>query len=61
MENKTLDVTTLSIAELKVLAYDQIAAFEGAQANLRIINEEIARRNQPAPKEEAVEEKPKKK
>lgn len=43
MERKISDLT---IVELKSLAYDELARLEAAQANLRILNQEIANRQQ---------------
>lgn len=41
-----LDITKLSVTELKSLAYDEMARLEICQTNLRAINQEIAKRNQ---------------
>lgn len=54
----TTDVTTLSELELYKTWHATVATLEQTQANLRTLNDEIARRYQPVP---AVEEKPKKK
>jgi hypothetical protein len=56
----TLDITKLTDTEVKALAYEQIAAIEQAQNNLRVCNDELNKRLQPK-KEEVTEEKPKKK
>lgn len=45
-----------TIEQLKAFAYDQLVDIERAQANLKIINEELAKRSKPQ-----EEEKPKKK
>lgn len=42
------EVSTLSTVELKSLAYDQMAQIELAQNNLRVINQELGKRLQPA-------------
>jgi hypothetical protein len=39
-----MDVTTMTIEQLKALAYDQIVTRENAERNLQILNNEIARR-----------------
>jgi hypothetical protein len=39
-----MDVTTMTIEQLKALAYDQIVIRENAERNLQILNNEIARR-----------------
>lgn len=44
-----MDITTLSITELKALAYDQFVLIEQTQKNIAAINAEIAKRNTPAP------------
>lgn len=43
MEKKLSDLT---VVELKSLAYDELAKLETAQQNLRILNQEIAKRAQ---------------
>ncbi len=40
-----MDITKLNLNELKVLAYDEMVKFEQSQNNLKIINEEIIKRN----------------
>jgi hypothetical protein len=43
-----MDITKASEVELKALAYDEVVKLEQSQTNLRIINQELAkRRNQP--------------
>lgn len=54
MKNRQL--SELTLIELKALAYDQIQNIEIAQNNLRFINQEIEKRNQP---QEEVEPEPK--
>ena len=39
-----MDLTTLSLDKLKIMAYDLLATLEGAQNNLRVINAEIQKR-----------------
>jgi len=48
----TLDITALTDSEVKALAYDQIAAYEQAQNNLRVCNDELARRKQEVKEEQ---------
>ncbi len=43
-----MDLTKMSLTELKSLAYDQLVQIEQNQNNLRLINTEISKR----PKEE---------
>ena len=43
MEKKLSDLT---VVELKSLAYDELAKLENAQQNLRVLNQEIAKRVQ---------------
>ena len=43
MEKKLSDLT---VVELKSLAYDELAKLETAQQNLRVLNQEIAKRVQ---------------
>ena len=43
-----MDVTTLTVEQLKSMAYDQYAILEHAQNNLRILNGEIIKRATPA-------------
>ena len=42
-----MDIKTLTIEQLKALAYDCLASIELTQKNLQIINQEIVLRNQP--------------
>ena len=51
-----MDLTKLTIEQLKALAYDNIVEFEMRQNNLKVINEELARR-----RTEPVKTEPKKK
>ncbi len=39
-----MDVKTLTVEQLKALAYDQIFVRENADRNLRILNDEIVKR-----------------
>jgi len=39
-----VDITKVSLSDLKVMAYDQMAAREAADRNLNVINGEIAKR-----------------
>jgi hypothetical protein len=43
-----MDITTLTMEQLKALAYDQIVILNQAQANLNTIQAEIAKREQAA-------------
>jgi len=43
MEKKLSDFT---VTELKSIAYDQLSVIDSAQANLRVLNQEIANRIQ---------------
>ena len=43
MEEKK-DITTLTVEELKALAYDQILLLNQAQQNIQIIEAELAKR-----------------
>jgi hypothetical protein len=42
-----LDITKLSIQELKSLAYDEILKFEIAQRNIKTLQAEIAKKSEP--------------
>lgn len=48
-----MDITTKTLEELKVMAYDQLVVLEQTQNNLKVINQEIAKRQV---KEEVKEE-----
>lgn len=50
-----MDISKLSVTDLKALAYDRLATIERAQADLNIINQEIAK------KQSEVEQTPKSK
>ena len=39
-----VDLTKMSLTELKALAWDQLALVEQHQANVRMINQEIGKR-----------------
>lgn len=43
-----MDITIATETELKAAAYDQIALMEHAQQNIKLINEELAKRKQQA-------------
>jgi hypothetical protein len=45
MENQ---LSRFSVTELKALVYDELAKSEQAQANIRILNQELRNRLQPA-------------
>jgi len=40
-----VDITKSSVMELKALVYDELARVEMAQANMKTLNQEIARRS----------------
>lgn len=42
-----MDITTLTETELKALAYEQVKLLNQAQHNLQMIEQELAKRNQP--------------
>jgi hypothetical protein len=45
-----MDITTKTIDELKVIAYDLLVSLEQTQANLKIVNEQIQKKmNEPKP------------
>ena len=39
-----MDLKTMTVEQLKALAYDQIIILEQTQTNIRLINQEIAER-----------------
>jgi len=41
-----MDITKISVAELKALAYDSLVQLDAIQKNLQIINAELAKRNE---------------
>ncbi len=41
-----MDITTLSLTELKALAYDQVLLLNRTQNNLAVIEQEIKKRNE---------------
>jgi len=53
-EAERMDISKMSLNELKVLAYDQISLLEQAQVNLKAINEAIAKKNIAAQTERQV-------
>lgn len=42
----TIDITKLSVTELKALAYDVLSEIEKQQNNLRAVNNELAKRHE---------------
>ena len=50
-----IDLSKLSIQELKAMAYDQLLISETAVNTLKMINQERARQQQPAPVQPKVE------
>jgi hypothetical protein len=50
-----MDITKLSVQELKSLAYDKLALLQQCESDLRAINTEIANRGQATEKEEVKE------
>ena len=50
--NNQINITKLSKTELKALAFDVINQINTFQNNLRVLNEEIAKRQEEVPKEE---------
>lgn len=51
-----INLGQLSDIELKALSYDELAKIEQAQLNIRIIREELIKRQQPVPVPQKVEE-----
>lgn len=43
---ETQDISVMSIAQLKALAFDQIILLEKTKENIRVLQNEIARRGQ---------------
>ncbi len=54
-----MDITKMSLVELKALAYDQLAIIENAQKNIQAINQQMQKLSQIEPKGEIVNEEPK--
>ena len=54
MEQQT-NISQLDITQLKALAYDCLSNIELNQNNLRIINQELARKQQHPPMENQIE------
>lgn len=50
----TIDITALTIEQLKALAYDQLQEMARIQANINLLQAEIARRTAPLPQERAT-------
>ncbi len=48
-----MDVTKLTVEQIKSMAYDQIVLLEQTQRNLQILNAEIAKRNEPKVEQKA--------
>ena len=44
MEEKQVNIATMSVVELKALAYDQVSVVQNAQQSLGVINKELGRR-----------------
>jgi hypothetical protein len=51
-----MDITKLSVVELKALAYDELVKVEQSQKNLVLINQQITKLSQEQPKVEAPKE-----
>ncbi len=51
-----MDITTLNEVELKAMWYDELTKKEQAEANMRVINEEIIKRRKADAQIEIVEE-----
>jgi hypothetical protein len=49
-----MDITKKTDIELKALAFDMLKSLEGLQNNIRIINQELAKREVPKADEPAV-------
>lgn len=47
-----MDLTQLTVEQLKVMAYDELTKLDIAQNNLKVLNQEIAKRMQETPKAE---------
>lgn len=47
-----MDITKLSITELKALGFDMVAELERTQQNLRTVNAELAKRQEVEVKED---------
>lgn len=44
-----MDLSSLSDTELKARCYDELITLNRAQANIRLVEEELAKRSKPAP------------
>ncbi len=51
-----MDITKMTVIELKALVYDFIVNVENAQKNIKAINQEIEKRNQEVKPEEEKKE-----
>ena len=52
-----MDITTKTDVELKALAYDELVKKRLAQANIELVNNELARRNKPQSMKDMIAEK----
>lgn len=52
-----IDITKLTVTELKALAYDALSTIEMQQRNLQAINQEIAKKSQVEKEVKSVEPK----
>lgn len=50
-----MDITTLTLEQLKALAYDQVCLLNQTQANIQAIEQEIAKRQEQPPEDQTVE------
>ena len=55
MNESQVDIKTLSVVELKALAYDELAKLELCQLNLRTLNKELSTRAEQSSKSTASE------
>lgn len=55
---KQVDLSKLTVDQLKSLAYDQMAVIEQSQRNLQALNQEIANRGQQKPPKVKTEKGP---
>lgn len=54
---KTIDIKTMSVSELKALAYDILASLNRDQKTLQMVEKEISIKNASEAKEATVEDK----
>lgn len=45
--NNQVDITKLTVVEIKALAFDELVKMEIAQKNLQMLNNELIKKNQP--------------